>query len=100
MADLTALKTLTGDPPEAPQIRQGGGGGPRGPAARQSQQAHSHIKNGSASEIKAGPISEIKKPRKRPGRDDLVVEGEGMEIDLSTRRIRLIGRVEARMKQP
>ncbi len=33
-------------------------------------------------------------------RDDLVVEGEGMEIDLSTRRIRLIGRVEARMKQP
>ncbi len=32
-------------------------------------------------------------------RDDLVVEGEGMEIDLSTRRIRLIGKVEARMKR-
>ena len=32
-------------------------------------------------------------------RDNLVVEGEGMEIDLSTRRIRLTGKVEARMKQ-
>jgi LPS export ABC transporter protein LptC len=32
-------------------------------------------------------------------REGLVVEGEGMEIDLSTRRIRLIGKVEARMKR-
>ncbi len=32
-------------------------------------------------------------------RDNLVVEGEGMEIDLSTRRIRLTGRVKARMKR-
>ncbi len=32
-------------------------------------------------------------------REGLVVEGEGMEIDLSTRRIRLMGKVEARMKR-
>ena len=32
-------------------------------------------------------------------REGLVVEGEGMEIDLSTRRIRLVGKVEARMKR-
>jgi LPS export ABC transporter protein LptC len=31
-------------------------------------------------------------------RDNLLVEGEGMEIDLSTRRIRLTGSVQARIK--
>lgn len=33
-------------------------------------------------------------------RDDLVVEGEGMEVDLSTRRIRLTGGVKARTGRP
>ena len=32
-------------------------------------------------------------------RDGLVVQGEGMEIDLATRRIRLMGQVEARMER-
>ena len=32
-------------------------------------------------------------------RDGLVVQGEGMEIDLASRRIRLMGKVEARMER-